>query len=71
MARPERLVIPGVAMHVRQRGVDRQDCFREETDRVVYLSCLRDLAATTGCAVHAYCLMLNHFHLVFQKRSQR
>lgn len=64
MARPERLVVPGVAMHIRQRGVNRQDCFREDTDRVVYLSCLRELAATTGCAIHAYCLMTNHVHLM-------
>lgn len=51
-------------MHVRQRGVDRQDCFREDVDRVVYLSCLKDLAKTTGCAIHAYCLMTNHVHLL-------
>ena len=64
MARPERLVIPGVAMHVRHRGVDRQACFREDTDRMVYLSCLRELAPATGCAIHAYCLMTNHAHLL-------
>jgi putative transposase len=64
MARPERLVIPGVAMHVRHRGVNRQDCFREDIDRVVYLSCLKELAATTGCAIHAYCLMTNHVHFL-------
>jgi putative transposase len=64
MARPERLVIPGVAMHVRHRGVNREDCFREDVDRLVYLSCLKELAATTGCAIHAYCLMTNHVHLL-------
>jgi len=51
-------------MHVRHRGVDRQECFREDTDRIVYLSCLRELAPTTGCAIHAYCLMTNHVHLL-------
>jgi putative transposase len=69
MSRPERLVIAGVAMHVRQRGVNRADCFREETDRLVYLSCLRDLLATTGCALHAYCLMTNHVHLLLTPRD--
>ena len=64
MARPERLVLPGVAMHVRQRGVNREDCFKEDTDRLVYLSFLRDLAAATRCALHAYCLMTNHVHLL-------
>jgi putative transposase len=64
MPRLARLVIPDVAMHVVQRGHDRKDCFREDTDRLVYLSNLRDLAAHTKCALHAYCLMTNHVHLL-------
>ena len=64
MARHPRLVIPGVALHVRQRGNDRQNCFRHDNDRLVYLSMLRDLSRTRGCAVHAYCLMTNHVHLL-------
>jgi putative transposase len=64
MARPERLVVPGVAMHVRHRGVNRQNCFLEDIDRLVYLSCLKELATTAGCAIHAYCLMTNHVHLL-------
>ena len=51
-------------MHVRHRGVNRQDCFFEDVDRLVYLSCLKELAKTTGCAMHAYCLMSNHVHLL-------
>ena len=64
MARLGRLVVPGVAMHVRQRGVNRQDCFVDDTDRLVFLSQLRNLAASTACALHAYCLMTNHVHLL-------
>lgn len=70
MARPERLVVPDVAMHVRQRGVNREDCFREDADRLVFLSCLRDLAVATGCAIHAYCLMTNHVHLMLTPRDE-
>jgi putative transposase len=33
-------------------------------DYLVYLSNLRQLAAKHGCAVHAYCLMTNHVHLL-------
>jgi putative transposase len=51
-------------MHVRHRGVNREDCFREDVDRLVYVSCLKELAAATGCAIHAYCLMTNHVHLL-------
>jgi putative transposase len=59
-----RLVFPGVALHVIQRGVDRAACFRAEADYLVYLSQLRILSSKHGCAVHAYCLMTNHVHLL-------
>lgn len=58
-------------MHVRHRGVNREDCFREDVDRLVYLSCLKELAATTGCAIHAYCLMTNHVHLLLSPSDPR
>jgi putative transposase len=64
MARHRRLIVPGVALHVVQRGVDRQRCFRDDADYLVYLSNLRALARETRCAVHAYCLMTNHVHLL-------
>jgi putative transposase len=59
-----RLVFPGVALHVIQRGVDRVPCFRIDADYLVYLSNLRQLSAKHGCAIHAYCLMTNHVHLL-------
>lgn len=71
MARQPRLIVPDVALHIVQRGVDRGDCFREETDRVVYLSLLRELCRETACAVHAYCLMTNHVHLLLTPSSGR
>jgi putative transposase len=62
--RPLRLILPGVAVHVIQRGNNRVACFRHEADYLVYLSHLRELAGKHGCAVHAYCLMTNHVHLL-------
>jgi putative transposase len=35
-----------------------------DVDYLVYLSHLRHLSAKYGCAVHAYCLMTNHVHLL-------
>jgi putative transposase len=64
MARRLRLILPGVAVHVIQRGVNRAACFRADADYLVYLSNLRHLSAKHGCAVHAYCLMTNHVHLL-------
>jgi putative transposase len=64
MPRLARLVLPGVALHVIQRGHDRRACFRDDTDRMVYLALLRDSLKTSGCALHTYCLMTNHVHLL-------
>jgi putative transposase len=64
MARHPRLVVPGVAMHVHHRGNNRQDVFFQENDRLVYLAILRDLSRLRQCALHAYCLMTNHVHLL-------
>lgn len=64
MPRQPRLVLPEVSLHVVQRGNNRNDCFVDERDYLCYLSCLRDVTAKHGVAVHAYCLMTNHVHLL-------
>lgn len=69
MARHPRLIFPDVALHVLQRGNNRQDCFFQDNDRLVYLSILRDLARLRQCAIHAYCLMTNHVHMLITPPS--
>jgi len=64
MARKLRFILPGVAVHIIQRGVNRVPCFRAGADYLVYLSQLRQAATKHGCAIHAYCLMTNHVHLL-------
>ena len=64
MARPPRLELPGVPLHVIQRGVNRSACFFGDVDRRFYLKCLGSAAAARGCDVHAYVLMTNHVHLL-------
>lgn len=51
-------------MHLIQRGSNRDACFRRDSDYVLYLLHLRDLSRQLRCAVHAYCLMTNHVHLL-------
>ena len=70
MPRQARLVVPDVAMHVIQRGHNRHDCFWEDTDRLVYLCLLHELAIKTKCAVHAYVLMTNHVHVLLTPRDE-
>ena len=51
-------------LHVVQRGLVRRACFSCARDRVEYIDALRESAAGTACAVHAYALMGNHVHLL-------
>jgi putative transposase len=64
MARPARLEIPGVPLHIVQRGVNRGACFFNDVDRRYYLKLLGKFAARRNCVVHAYVLMTNHVHLL-------
>ena len=64
MPRAARLVVPGVALHVRHRGHNRGACFFAPQDYTLYLRLLEYFARQNGCAVHAYCLMPNHVHLL-------
>lgn len=51
-------------MHIVQRGNNRGMCFFGPSDYLVYLQLLAGLSSRLGCAVHAYCLMTNHVHLL-------
>ena len=64
MPRQPRFTLPGVAAHIVQRGNNRIVCFRDDQDHRVYLAILRELSGSLGCAVHAFCLMSNHVHLL-------
>jgi putative transposase len=64
MPRRARYVVPDIALHVIQRGHNRNSCFKDDTDRMVYLANLAELLGKTACALHAYCLMTNHVHLL-------
>jgi putative transposase len=64
MARHPRVSVPGVALHVIQRGNNRSACFLQDGDYLTYLAYLRHLSTKYQCDVHAYCLMTNHVHLL-------
>jgi len=55
---------PRSTLHVVQRGLARATCFSCAEDRIAYLEVLRECAARTECAVHAWALMGNHVHLL-------
>lgn len=64
MSRHPRLVMPGVPLHIIQRGNNRMPCFFKRSDYMVYLAMLAAAAARSECRLHAYVLMSNHIHLL-------
>lgn len=64
MPRRARLCVPDVPWHIIQRGNNRSPCFYAPQDYRRYLDTLGELAKQFGCAVHTYCLMTNHVHLL-------
>ncbi|MDB5709285.1 MAG: hypothetical protein JWL96_1355 [Sphingomonas bacterium] len=64
MARLARVVIPGVAHHVTQRGNRRQPIFFSDDDRRTYLALLHQGCEKAGVRCLAWCLMDNHVHLI-------
>jgi len=60
MARPRWLEAPEVVYRVVARGNERRAVFRDDTDRVRYLSRLAHCKDRFGFRLLAYCLMENH-----------
>jgi putative transposase len=71
MAARPRLIYPDIAVHIVQRGHDRNPCFKCDADYLAYLGHLRHLLRRYGCQLHAYCLMTNHVHLLVTPKSAR
>jgi putative transposase len=64
MPRKPRFYVPGVPVHVVQRGNNRGDIFFGDADNSVYLDWLKEAAKRYDCKVHAYVLMTNHVHIL-------
>lgn len=59
-----RLVVPGIAHHVTQRGNGRQQTFFSDDDYALYRNLLARHCAEAGVEIWAWCLMPNHVHLI-------
>lgn len=70
MPRRARIIVPGIPLHIIQRGNNRQACFFAEEDYGFYLDWLQEYARKTGCWVHAYVLMTNHVHLLLTPKHK-
>ena len=66
MARPLRIEYPGAVYHITARGNAYQDIFLDDTDREKFLEVLKQTVERFNWLCHAYCLMMNHYHLLIE-----
>lgn len=66
VARPLRIEYPGAYYHVMNRGLSRRDIFLEDNGRQSFLDLLSDISQLWKVEIFAYCLMDNHYHLLFR-----
>jgi putative transposase len=64
MARLARIVVPGIAHHVTQRGNRRQPVFFTEEDYAAYVELVSAACRERDVRCLAWCLMPNHVHLI-------
>ncbi|MDY0122925.1 transposase [Sulfurimonas sp.] len=68
MPRKERYQEPG-HYHIINRGVERRSIYLEPEDYEFFLDLLLKLTKEYEITIHAFCLMTNHYHLLFKKRG--
>src|SRR5207248_3333748 len=66
MARTLRLEFPGTIYHLTGRGNARQKVFFTDADRELFLNTLTGVVSRYHWICHAYCLMVNHYHLLVE-----
>lgn len=66
MPRQSRLDYPGCYHHVMGRGIDGLKIFYKETDKQDFLSRLKEIQKQSNMQIHAWCIMDNHFHLLYE-----
>jgi putative transposase len=67
MPRPPRDQEPGY-FHLGTRGNNKGEIYRTVDDRLVFLALLNQIIRRREWALHCWCLMTNHYHLVLETR---
>ena len=69
MTRPLRLEYPGALYHVTSRGIRAAAIYRDDSDRLAWLQILADVCSHFDFAVHSFCQMGNHYHLMLETKN--
>lgn len=70
MGRMSRIVLPGVPVHVTQRGNRRENIFRDDEDKAFYLKKFMFYRKLHRVKLYAWCLMDNHVHFVLEPKNK-
>lgn len=57
--------------HLMWRGVNRQDIFHDDTDRIKFLELLQKYKANHQLMIFAWCLMSNHVHILLKEGNEK
>jgi len=66
MARPHRIVYPGAWYHVSSRGGGKTPVFADGDGGRQFLATLAEVSIAMGVEVHAYCLLVDGYHLLLR-----
>ena len=69
MPRKTRIIIPGQAHHITQRGNNCQRVFENPADYLQYCAWLNKYAAIHKVGILSFCLMPNHVHLIMDPQD--
>ena len=69
MARSSRLDWKGALHHVMARGIEKSAIFRNDSDRVQFVTRIERCVIETGVSIYAWALMSNHIHLLIRTKG--
>lgn len=69
MPRCARNLVNSGFYHIMIRGVNKEIIFKEDEDRKLFLRLLYYYCKKFNSKIHAYCLMDNHVHILFEDKS--
>ena len=70
MPRTARKTAGSNIFHVMLRGINRQDIFEEDEDRLQFMTILCRCRELSGFRLHAFVLMSNHIHLLIEPAGE-
>jgi len=69
MPRRKRNLVNSGIYHIMVRGVNKEIIFKDDKDRELFIRLLYYYKNKLNCRIHAYCLMNNHVHILFEDKE--